>query len=237
MRLIMAAADRANEFVERAAPWALKKDPAKADELARACTVSLNLFRQICVHLAPVLPRFAEEAGRLLGAPITTWADAQRPVTGNAIAPYQNLLARVEAAKVQAMIDASKVETPAAAPQPAASDQPVEPLAATVAFDDFAKVDLRVARVLRADPVEGADKLLRLRLDVGDHQRTVFAGIKAAYPAESLEGRLVVVVANLAPRKMRFGVSEGMVLAAGPGGEGVFLLSPDAGAVPGQRVR
>ncbi|MBN8524105.1 MAG: methionine--tRNA ligase [Planctomycetes bacterium] len=241
MRLIMAAADRANEFVERAAPWALKKDPAKAEELARACTVSLNLFRQLCVYLAPVLPNFAAEAGRLLGAPITTWADAQRPVVGNAIAPYQNLMGRVDPAKVQAMVDASKVGEPApaaaAAVAPVAAPAAVEPLAATIAFDDFAKVDLRVAQVLSAEEVPKAKKIVKLRVSLGAlGERTIFAGIKAAFPDVAvLVGRRIVVVANLAPRQMSFGVSEGMVIAAGEA-PNAFLLTPDQGAEPGQRL-
>jgi methionyl-tRNA synthetase len=216
----------------------LKKDPAKAEELARACTVSLNLFRQLCVYLAPVLPRFAEEAGRLLNAPITTWSDAQRPVTGNAIAAYQNLMGRVDAVKVQAMVDASKIESPAApAPTVAAAAAPVEPLAATIAFDDFAKVDLRVAQVLSAEDVPKAKKIVKLRVSLGSlGERTIFAGIKAAFPDVAvLVGRTIVVVANLAPRTMSFGVSEGMVIAAGEA-PNAFLLTPDAGAEPGQRL-
>ena len=240
MRLVMAAADRANEYVERAAPWALKKDAAKADELARACTVSLNLFRQICVYLAPVLPRFAEEAGRLLHAPITSWADAQKPVTGNAIAPYQNLMGRVDAAKVQAMIDASTVSDPpadAVTPQTAATAQPAEPLATTITFEDFAKVDLRVALVLAAEDVPKAKKIVKLRVSLGSlGERTIFAGIKAAFPDVAvLVNRKIVVVANLAPRQMSFGLSEGMVIAAGEAPH-AYLLTPDSGAEPGQRL-
>jgi methionyl-tRNA synthetase len=239
MRLIMAASDRANEYVERAAPWALKKDPAKADELARACTVSLNLFRQLCVYLAPVLPHFASEAGRLLNAPITSWADAQQPVTGNAIAPYQNLMGRVDPVKVQAMVEASKVgePAPAATPAPAASSAPAEDLAATIAFEDFAKVDLRVAQVLAAEEVPKAKKIVKLRVSLGSlGERTIFAGIKAAFPDVAvLVGRKIVVVANLAPRQMSFGLSEGMVIAAGDA-PNAYLLSPDNGAEPGQRL-
>ncbi len=236
-RLIMAAADRANEFVERAAPWALKKDPAKADELARACTVSLNLFRQLCVYLAPILPSFAAEAGRLLQAPITAFSDAQQPVTGNAIAPYQNLMGRVDPAKVQTMIDASKVAEAPASPQPAASQQPAEPLAETIAFDDFAKVDLRVAEVLTAEDVPKAKKIVKLRVSLGQlGERTIFAGIKAAFPDVTvLVGRRIVVVANLVPRQMSFGLSEGMVIAAGEA-PNAYLLTPDSGAEPGQRL-
>ena len=249
MRLIMALADRANEYVEAAAPWALKKDPAKAAELERACTVALNAFRQLAVYLAPVLPRLAEQAGTLLGAPITAWDDARAPITGTAIAPFARMFDRVDPAKVAAMIDASKEAQPVTAPTtppstPAAAPTvddgaalAAEPLAATIAFEDFAKVDLRVARVLSAEEVPGAKKILKLSLSLGgDQTRTVFAGIKTAYQASALVGRLVVFVANLAPRQMSFGTSEGMVVAAGPGGSEIFLLAPDAGAKPGQRV-
>lgn len=236
MRLIMAAADRANEYVARTEPWTLKKDPAKADELARICTVALNLFRQICVYLAPVLPQIAAEAGRLLDAPITAWSDAQRPVTGNAIAPYQNLMGRVDPEKLKAMIAASTVAEPAPAAAPVAA-APAEALAATIAFDDFAKVDLRVAQVLSAEDVPKAKKIVKLRVSLGSlGERTIFAGIKAAFPDVSvLVGRKIVVVANLAPRTMSFGVSEGMVIAAGEA-PNAFLLTPDAGAEPGQRL-
>jgi methionyl-tRNA synthetase len=241
MRRVMALADRANEYVEQASPWALKKDPAKAAELERACTVSLNLFRQLCVYLAPVLPGLAAEAGRLLGAPITAWGDAQRPLAGNAIAPFQHLVARVDSAKLQAMIASSAVEAPAAAPAAAPVDDgaalAAEPLAPVCTFEDFQKVDLRVARVVAAEEVPKAKKILKLTLSLGgNQQRTVFAGIKTAYKPEQLTGRLVVFVANLAPRQMSFGLSEGMVVAAGPGDAEIFVLSPDAGARPGQRV-
>ena len=243
MRRIMALADRANEYVEKAAPWALKKDPAKAAELEAACSVALNLFRQLCVYLAPVLPDFAEECGRLLGAPITAWGDAQTPVTGNAIAEFKPLMNRVDPLKVQAMVDASKAEAPPAEAAPAPTvDGPealaAEPLAPTISFDDFAKVDLRVARVVNAEEVPKAKKILKLTLSLGgDQTRTVFAGIKTAYPdPKPLIGRLVVFVANLAPRQMSFGMSEGMVIAAGPGDTEIYVLSPDSGAKPGQRI-
>lgn len=244
MRRIMALADRANEFVEKAAPWALKKDPAKAADLEAACSVALNLFRQLCVYLAPVLPDFAEECGRLLGSPIAAWSDAQAPLTGNAIAEFRPLMGRVDPLKVQAMVDASKAEAPAPEVAPAPTvDGPealaAEPLAPTIAFEDFAKVDLRVARVVNAEEVPKAKKILKLTLSLGgDQTRTVFAGIKTAYAdPKPLIGRLVIFVANLAPRQMSFGTSEGMVIAAGPGDQDIFLLAPDSGAKPGQRVR
>ncbi len=249
MRRIMALADRANEFVEQAAPWTLKKDPAKAAELERACSVALNLFRQLCVYLAPVLPGFADQAGALLGAPITRWDDAQTPVVGNAIGAFTHMLQRVDPAKVQAMVEASREGEPAATvPAAAARSEPApvidgpeqlaaEPLAGICTFDDFQKVDLRVARVIAAEEVPKAKKILKLTLSLGgDDRRTVFAGIKGGYAAAQLVGRLVIFVANLAPRQMSFGLSEGMVIAAGPGEQEIYLLAPDAGAKPGQRV-
>jgi methionyl-tRNA synthetase len=204
--------------------------------------VSLNLFRQLCVYLAPILPRFADEAGRLLNAPISAWTDAQTPVTGRAIAPYENLMARVDPARVLAMVEASRESAPApaapAAPALAAAPAPAaEPLAATIAFDDFAKVDLRVAEVLTAEEVPKAKKIVKLRVSLGQlGERTIFAGIKAAFPEVAvLVGRRIVVVANLAPRTMSFGVSEGMVIAAGEGAA-AYLLTPDPGAEPGMRL-
>ena len=244
MRLVMALADRANEFVEQTAPWSLKKDTAKLEELTRSCTVALNLFRQICVYLAPVLPDFAAAAGTLLNAPITSWDDAARPLVGQAIAPFQPMLQRVDPAKVAAMVEVSKAEFAEAPAEPAATaDGPealtAEPLATTCTFDDFQKVDLRVARILAAEEVPKAKKILRLTLSLGgEERRTVFAGIKTAYAdPKPLVGRLVIFVANLAPRQMSFGTSDGMVIAAGPGDRDIFLLSPDAGAKPGQRIR
>jgi methionyl-tRNA synthetase len=190
-----------------------------------------------------VLPKLAEQVGRLLNKPIELWSEASEPLVGTPVSDFEHLMQRVELKQLDAMIEASREEAPAAAaPSPgAAQDGPealqAEPLAPTVSFDDFAKVDLRVARVLAAEEVPKSKKLLQLTLSLGgDERRNVFAGIKSAYPPEQLVGRLVVVVANLAPRKMQFGVSEGMVVAAGPGGADIFLLSPDSGAVPGQRI-
>ena len=243
IRKIMALADRANEYVEEQAPWALKKDPDKQQQMQDVCTVALNLWRQIVVYLTPVLPRLAEASGDLLGAPVTAWTDSQTPLTGTPVAKFKHLAQRMDVKDLEKVIAA----TADAASQAAAGSPPMddaqteapggEPIADTCTFDDFSKVDLRVAKVVAADHVEGADKLLQLTLDLGGPTRNVFAGIKSAYEPEKLVGRLVVCVANLAPRKMKFGVSEGMVIAAGPGGEDIFLLSPDAGAVPGQRVR
>ncbi|QDT52408.1 Methionine--tRNA ligase [Caulifigura coniformis] len=246
MREIMALADRANQYIDGKQPWMLRKDPAKKQEVQEICTVALNLFRQIAVYLAPVLPRMAEQTGTLLSAPITHWDNAQQPVVGAAVNEFQHMMKRVDPEKVKAMVedsqqDLAKTEDAApAAAAPADSGEWLEkePLVGDLCtIDDFVKVDLRVARVIEANHVQGADKLLQLTLSLGgDVRRNVFAGIKSSYSPEQLVGRLVVVVANLTPRKMKFGLSEGMVCAAGPGGKDVFLLAPDSGAQPGQRV-
>ncbi len=244
MRTIMALADRANEFVESRAPWALKKDESKQEELREVCAIALNLFRQITVYLAPVLPRFAEESARLLGLEReTAWADAATPVAGTTVGKFKHLMERVDPEKVTAMVEASREAAEAAAAEAQAGSNAGEafdgePLEAEITIDDFTKVDLRVAEIVEAKSVPKANKLLELTLSLGgDERRTVFAGIKKAYEPESLVGRLTVVVANLAPRKMKFGLSEGMVLAAGPGDSDLFILSPDSGAKPGQRIR
>jgi methionyl-tRNA synthetase len=242
MRLVMELADRANPYVEAAAPWNLRKDPAQAQALQDVCTVALNLFRQLVIYLAPVLPKLAEQTGHLLTTPIRHWDDAKTPLTGVSVAPFQHLLQRVEKKDVDKMIEDSKepealVATDVASWQDSGEPLEKEPLAEPCTIDDFAKIDLRVARVVAAEDVPEARKLLKLTVSLGgDVQRTVFAGIKEAYKPEDLVGKLVVVVANLAPRKMKFGLSEGMVTAAGPGGSDVFLLRIDEGAQPGQRV-
>jgi len=228
MRLVMALADKANRYIDDQKPWVMSKDEGRLDEVQGVCTQGINLFRSLMVYLAPVLPVVAAGAREFLNEPAWTWADAESPLLGTTINKFKPLLTRVEADQVQRMIEQSKESTPV--PQTQTEDD-------TISIEEFAKVDLRIARIDSASAVEGADKLLALTLDVGDGKRNVFAGIKAAYDPDSLVGRYVVVVANLAPRKMRFGVSEGMVLAAGPGGEDIFLLSPDEGAEPGMRVK
>jgi len=331
-RLIMQLADTANQYVDAQQPWTLRKNPETAARVQPICTVTLNLFRQIAVYLAPVLPRLAGQAGELLHAPITSWRDSQTHLTGTAVAPFQPLLTRVDPVKVQAMLDESKdslpgglqsqsestsvltapaVSPPNANPSAGAAtldaisraledagkmlletttkvaktasetlgpkvqsafgtigkavdhaikqvkhqmaqavgggdptvfdDSPesldAEPLAATCTIEDFQKVDLRVARIITAEEVPAAKKLLKLTVSLGGEvRRTVIAGIKAAYKPEELVGRLVIVVANLQPRQMSFGLSEGMVAAAGAGGAEVYLLAPDSGAKPGHRV-
>ncbi|HVA47113.1 MAG TPA: methionine--tRNA ligase [Pirellulales bacterium] len=246
MRQIMLLADRANKYVEDAAPWSLK-GANHAEQLRQVCTVSLNLFRQLVVYLTPVLPRLAEQTGKLFGKPIERWSDAGQPLVGTPVSEFEHLMQRVETKQVKAMIDESKEEAPQTAETsgPASAAQLVdgpeplaaEPLLGQISYDEFAKVDLRIARVVAAEEVPKAKKLLRLTLSLGgDMRRNVFAGIKSAYKPEELVGQLVVCVANLAPRQMQFGTSEGMVVASGPGGEEVFLLRPDEGAKPGQRV-
>lgn len=244
MRLIMSLADQANKYVEEKQPWTLRKDPEKQEELREICTVALNLFRQIVVYLSPVLPKLAADTGELLNDPIISWEQSQTPLTGNIIQKYQHMLKRVEEKKIEAMVEESKEENAAEESLSVLSQwndsaEPLEkePLAAECTIDDFFKVDLRVARIVEANHVEGADKLLQLTLSLGgDVTRNVFAGIKSAYEPDELVGRLVVCVANLKPRKMKFGLSEGMVAAAGAGGKDIFLLTPDDGAQPGHRV-
>ena len=244
MRKIMELADAANPFVEHAKPWEMKKDEQRTDELRDTCTVALNLFRQLAVYLSPVLPELAVKCGELLGEEITSWDKSKEPLVGSPVSKFKRMMDRVQPEDLKKMIEESKelaAEDNAAGDQPTFndSDQPLkdEPLADEITIDDFAKVDLRVARVVSAEHVPEANKLLKLTLSLGgEERRQVFAGIKAAYEPENLVGRLVVMVANLKPRKMRFGLSEGMVTAAGPGGADVFILSVDDGAQPGQRV-
>ena len=232
MREIMSWADRANRYIDERAPWIVAKDAARADELQSICTQGLNLFRVLIGWLKPVLPGTAAAAEAFLASPPLTWATLPEPWLDRVIAPFQPLMTRIERARIDAMLAASRADL--AATPPAAA---CEPLASTIDHATFLRVDLRVARIVAAEAVAGADKLLRLTLDVGDGApRSVLAGLRAAYTPESLVGRLTVMVANLAPRQMRHGVSQGMVLAAGPGGRELFLLAPDAGAQPGMRV-
>jgi methionyl-tRNA synthetase len=261
MRLVMALADRANPYVEAHRPWDLRKDPAAAQTLQDVCSVALNLFRQLAIYLAPVLPRLARQTGELLGDPIVHWNQAQTPLVGTPVGRFTHMLKRVEEKDLQSMINESKAEgaPPSTPPAPAATAPhglaasaasgpaagswnddgaplAAEPLAPECTIDDFAKVDLRVARIIAAEEVPDARKLLKLQLSLGGGvTRQVFAGIKAYYNPNDLIGRLVVCVANLAPRQMKFGVSEGMVVAAGSGNE-AFLLTPDEGARPGHRL-
>ncbi len=239
MRVIMGLADQANPYVEERRPWDLRKDPAKARELQDVCTVALNLFRQIVVYLSPVLPRLAKQTGELLNDPILSWEQSQEPIVGTRVNQFTHMLRRIEEKDVIAMIEDSKQTTgePPRQWNDSGDALAAEPLAPECTIDQFAAIDLRVARVIAAEDVPDAKKLLKLTLSLGGGTtKTVFAGIKEAYRPETLIGRLVICVANLAPRKMKFGVSEGMVCAAGPGGSDVFVITVDEGAVPGQRV-
>jgi len=250
MRLIMELADRANPYVDNKEPWKTAKEASRAAELQDVCTVALNLFRQIAVYLLPVLPKLAEQAGALLNDPITSWSQSQQPLVGTPVAPFTHLMKRVERKDLDAMIEESKpvgsdvvpaaqsaIPNPQSAIDSDAALQAEPLLGDLISIDDFSKVDLRVARVIAAEEVPDAKKLLKLTVSLGgDVKRQVFAGIKAAYKPEALVGRLVVIVANLQPRQMKFGLSEGMVTAVGPGGPDVFLLALDSGAQPGMRV-
>jgi len=228
LREIMALADAANQFIDEQKPWELSKQPGAEQKLQQVCSVAINLFRLLTIYLKPVLPQTAAEAERFLNVAPLQWSDAGTLLpAGHRINEYRHLLNRVDETQLDQLFDVASV--PQGAKEQAVSD--------TISIDDFNKLDLRVARIARAEALEGADKLLKLTLDMGDGTRTVIAGIKSAYAPEKLEGRLTVVVANLAPRKMKFGVSEGMVLAASGDGPGIFLVSPDAGAQPGMRVK
>jgi len=226
VREVMALADRANLYIDRQKPWLAAKDPARAAEVQAVCTQGINLFRALMAYLKPVLPATAERAEAFLGSGVAHWRDVETPLLGARINEYQPLATRVDAANVQKLLEMPMptTETPAAIAAPA-----------QITPEDFQRIDLRVARVETAEFVEGADRLLKLGVDLGGERRTVFAGIRGAYEPAALVGRHIVVVANLKPKKMRFGTSEGMALAAS-GDEGLFLLSPDAGARAGMKV-
>jgi methionyl-tRNA synthetase len=242
LRLIMELADRVNRFVDNEKPWELAKDPAKAERLHRTCSEALEAFLTLSVYLAPVLPETATKVSGFLKAPPLQWKLAEKYLgADHQIGEFRHLINRVEEKQLDQLFDVQSVPQPTAPQRHAEKQQHAskEQSMTTdqVTIDDFNKLDLRVAKIARAETVEGADKLLKLTLDLGGATRTVFAGIKSAYAPEKLEGRLTVVVANLAPRKMKFGVSEGMVLAASGEGPGIFLVSPDSGAQPGMRVK
>ena len=236
MRVVMGLADRANQYIDHEKPWQLAKDPAQEARVQAVCSTGIELFRVLMTYLKPVLPAMAARAEAFLQSTLT-WEALAAPLGAHTVAAFSPLMNRVDMDKVNAMIEDSKSNTAPAAAPAAAPATPALPIAPEISIDDFAKIDLRVARIAAAAHVDGADKLIQLTLDLGDGERNVFAGIKSAYAPESLVGRLVVVVANLAPRKMRFGVSQGMVLAAGPGGKEIFLLSPESGAQPGMQVK
>jgi len=232
MRQVMALADRANRYIEDRKPWVMIRDETRASDVQAVCTTGLNLFRTLAVFLAPVLPAVAREARKLFGEDAWRWKSAIEPVLDRNIGSYEPLLTRVDPAAVADMVEQSKPDT---GQEESVTEKAGEQ--SMISIDDFMKIDLRVARIEAAEAVDGADKLLRLTLELDGEKRNVFAGIKSAYDPQELVGRHVVAVANLEPRKMRFGVSEGMVLAAGPGGSEIFLLSVDDGARPGMRVK
>ncbi|MDN3556251.1 methionine--tRNA ligase [Halomonas maura] len=237
MRKVMELADEANTYIAEAEPWVLAKQGGRDQEVLDICSVGINLFRQLMVYLAPVVPAMAEGARRFMQLETLDWDSRQEVLLDHEVAKFQPLMTRVESDRIAAMIEASKEDLVEEQKLKDAPKGPLAdtPIAAEIGFEDFARVDLRIARIAKAEYVEGADKLLRLTLDLGGETRNVFAGIRKAYAPEALEGRLTVMVANLAPRKMRFGVSEGMVLAAGDD-KGIYLLEPHSGAEPGQRV-
>ncbi|SHE92643.1 methionine--tRNA ligase [Thermomonas hydrothermalis] len=243
IRHTMALADEANRYIDDRKPWVIAKQAGQDAELQAVCTQGLNLFRVLAAALAPVLPRVSAQAAAFLGAPVLTWQDLETPLLDRTIQPYTPLFTRIDPKQIQAMIDASKDTlgaAPAATPTPAPPSPATPPAQApTVTLDDFAKLDLRIGKVLECSVVDGSDKLLRFVLDAGElGQRQIFSGIRASYgQPEALVGRHVVFIANLAPRKMRFGVSEGMILSAGFDGGGLFLLDVDAGAQPGMPVK
>jgi methionyl-tRNA synthetase len=235
VREIMRLADLANKYVDDTAPWVLAKDPSKDAELHQVCTNALNMFKILLTYLKPIIPSLVKASEDFLGVTLN-WNEACDPLTDREINPFKPLFKRIEQKQVDEMIKESKEDLAKAAPKAPAKEVGDEPLAPQITIDDFAKIDLRVAKIVNAEHVEGAEKLLKLELDLGFEQRHVFAGIKSAYKPEDLIGRLTVMVANLAPRKMKFGMSEGMVCAAGPGGKDIFLLTPDSGAKPGMRI-
>lgn len=239
IREVMRLADVANEYIAVQAPWVLAKDEATLPKVQDVCTVALNLFSILATYLKPVMPNLVADAEAFLGKELT-WDNRSELLFGNTVNKFKPLMGRIEQTQIDAIIEEGKAEAAAeAAAKEAAqveTELSKEPIEAEITFDDFAKVDLRIALIVKAEHVEKANKLLKLTLDIGGETRTVFSGIKSAYKPEDLEGKHTVMVANLAPRKMKFGLSEGMVLAAGPGGEEIYLLEPHAGAKPGQRV-
>ncbi len=238
MRETMALADRANEYIDETAPWVLAKEEGKEKELHESVSLGINLFRVLISLLSPVLPITAEKSRAFLQIDDYSWDAIQTPLMGHEITKFKPLMTRVEMSAVEKMVEDSKADAKSAMPvQKIAKETTIEPIADEISFEDFAKVDFRIAKIINAEHIPKANKLLKLTLDIGIAEKQVFAGIKSAYQPEDLIGKLTVMVANLTPRKMSFGMSEGMVLAAGPGGEDLFLLNPDDGATAGMRVK
>jgi len=230
VRRVMELADKCNQYLANKAPWQLIKDENRRDEVQGICSMGINLYRILIAYLKPIVPSLTQRSEEFLNAGDLTWENATQPLLSHRLNKFGRLLNRIELKTFNAMIEAGAQNTAVEDDSTSESESP------HIEIDDFLRVDLRVARIVQAEVVDGADKLLRLLLDVGDHERTVLSGIRSAYTPENLVGRSTVVVANLKPRKMKFGVSEGMVLAAGPGGSEIFLLAPDDGAKPGMRV-
>ena len=244
IREIMRLADVANTYIADQAPWVLAKNEETLPKVQEVCTVSLNLFSILATYLKPILPNMVADAEAFLGKELT-WNNREELLFGKSVNKFKALMSRIDQKQVDAMIEEGKAEAALEAAtnesqETAEKEEQTElskdPIADEIQFDDFAKVDLRIALIAKAEHVEKANKLLKLTLDLGGETRVVFSGIKSAYKPEELEGKHTVMVANLAPRKMKFGLSEGMVLAAGPGGDELWLLEPHAGAKPGMRV-
>lgn len=237
VRQIMALADRANQYIDEKKPWTLIKDPVQKQLVQDVCTMGINLFRILMIYLKPVLPVTAAQVEGFLHIDPLQWQDKDKPLVNHTIREFQALINRIDPKQIEAMKMSAKEDIENSSTTETSVAAPATETTNLISIDDFGKIDLRVAKILEAESVEGADKLLKLKVDIGDGTRQIFAGIKSAYKAEELIGRHVVVVANLAPRKMRFGVSEGMVLAAGPGGNDLWVISPDPGAEAGMKVK
>ena len=243
IREIMALADKANQYIADEEPWAKNKVEGNEQLVHDICTQGINMFRILCIYLKPMLPEVIAQAEAFLNCSELSWNDLDKPLLNHSINKFKPLMQRVEKESLDKIVEASKEDIKAApakqAKEKSNGGNPLsdDPIADEIEFDDFAKIDLRIAKIVKAEHVEKADKLLQLTLDIGGETRNVFAGIKSAYSPEDLEGKLTVMVANLKPRKMRFGMSEGMVLAAGPGGEDLWILNPDDGAQPGMKVK
>ncbi len=239
MREIMALADKANQYIDEKKPWLVAKQENQDAELHDICSVGINLFRLLAAYLKPVIPALATEAELFLNIESQAWPVSTQPLLAHQVNDFKPLMTRVDTDKIALIVEASKenLEKTASIPPVEVKEKRFEPIADTIDFNDFAKLDLRIAKIIKAEAIESSDKLLNLTVDIGDELRTIFAGIKSAYAPEDLEGKLTLVIANLAPRKMRFGTSEGMVLAAGPGDKEIWILSPEEGAVAGMRVK
>lgn len=245
IREIMALADKANKYIDDKAPWVIAKEEGKDAELQAVCSMGLEMFRVLMSYLKPVMPQLAAKTESFLQTELR-WDNIDTPLFNHSIAPFKALFSRLDKKQIDAVIDETKAlfaeannaEIAKKGKEMTACETKVEPIAPEITIDDFAKLDLRVAKVLKCEAVPKSDKLLRFELDLGDHTRQVFSGIKAAYnQPEDLEGRFVIMIANLAPRKMSFGMSEGMILSAGTGGSDLFLLSADAGVTAGMQVK